>query len=97
MKNTVFLKNIKSNLVEEAIVVFKENVKIKEKQFVKGKPKEESDFNEKVAIKEAEGVILDYIDECEKAKKENIIKKKILALKVINVSLVILLIISIFF
>ena len=36
MKNTVVLKNIKSNLVEEAIIIFKENVKIKEKQLLKG-------------------------------------------------------------
>ena len=35
MKNTVVLKDVKSNLVEEAIIVFKENVKIKEKQLIK--------------------------------------------------------------
>ena len=29
MKNMVIVKNVNSNLVEEAIVVFKENVKIK--------------------------------------------------------------------
>ena len=34
MKNIVVVKNFKSNLVEEAIVVFKENVKIHEENFV---------------------------------------------------------------
>ena len=98
MKNTVVLKNVKSNLVEEAIIVFKENVKIKEKQLVKGDLKKEKlDEENKITLKEAENVILDYIDECQKEKKRSIQKIKMRILKAVNISLVILLIIAIIF
>lgn len=98
MKNTVVLKDIKSNIVEEAIIVFKENVKIKEKQLLKGETnKEEVKDGENIALKEAENVILDYIDECEEEKKKNIQKSKMTILKVINISLVILLVVAIIF
>ena len=98
MKNTVVLKNVKSNLVEEAIIVFKENVKIKEKQLVKGDLKKEKlDEENKITLKEAENVILDYIDECKKEKKRSIQKIKMRILKAVNISLVILLIIAIIF
>lgn len=98
MKNTVVLKNVKSNLVEEAIIVFKENVKIKEKQLVKGDLKKEKlDEENKITLKEAENVILDYIDECQKEKKRSMQKIKMRILKAVNISLVILLIIAIIF
>ncbi|MBR3696778.1 MAG: hypothetical protein IKM97_00660 [Clostridia bacterium] len=98
MKNTVVLKEVKSNLVEEAIIVFKENVKIKEKQLIKGKNKnEEQEGGENIALIEAENVILDYIEECEDEKKRSVQKNKIRALKIINISLVVLLIFSIIF
>ena len=98
MKNTVVLKDLKSNLVEEAIIVFKENVKIKEKQLLKGdSKKEELKEEENIILKEAENVILDYIDECEEEKKKNIQKSKMKILKAINISLVILLVFAIIF
>ena len=98
MKNTVVLKDVKSNLVEEAIIVFKENVKIKEKQLIKGDAKKESLSEEdNVALKEAEGVILDYIDECEEEKKRNLQKSKMRNLKVVNIFLIAFLIVAIIF
>lgn len=98
MKNTVVLKELNSNLVEEAIIVFKENVKIKEKQLLKGdSKKEELKEEENIILKEAENVILDYIDECEEEKKKNIQKSKMKILKAINISLVILLVFAIIF
>ena len=98
MKKTIVLKDLNSNLVEEAIVVFKENVNIKEKQLLKGKTeKKEFDNENNIAIKEAENVILDYIDDYEKKQKINNQKAKMNILKVINISLVILLITAIIF
>ena len=98
MKNTVVLRDVKSNLVEEAIIVFRENVKIKEKQFIKGKPKkEEIEDGEKIAISEAENVILDFVVECEEEKKRALQKAKIRVLKVVNISLVIMLVVAIIF
>ena len=98
MKNTVVLRDVKSNLVEEAIIVFRENVKIKEKQFIKGKPqKEEIEDGEKIAISEAENVILDFVVECEEEKKRALQKAKIRVLKVVNISLVIMLVAAIIF
>ena len=60
MKNTVVLKNIKSNLVEEAIIIFKENVKIKEKQLIKGNQEESFNNKDNITLIEAENVILNY-------------------------------------
>ena len=34
MKNMVVLKNLPSNMVEEAIIIFKENQKVREKEFI---------------------------------------------------------------
>lgn len=97
MRNTVVLKNISSNLVEEAIIVFKENVKIKEKQLVQGKQEENRDTCEKVALNEAQRVIVDYIAECEEEKKRNKQKVKMKVLKCINICLVVMLVFAVIF
>ena len=101
MKNTIVLKDIESNLIEEAIIVFKENVKIKEKQFLKGKDihqgKEKKEESENIAIKEAENVIVYYVEESEAKKKRECQKTKIGILKAINVVLIFLLIFAIIF
>ena len=97
MKNTVVLKNIKSNLVEEALIIFKENVKIKEKQLIKGNQEESFSDKENIPLIEAENVISDYIEEYEKEKTRNILRSKMNILKAINISLVFLLIVAIIF
>lgn len=99
MKNTVVLKDIDSNLVEEAIIVFRENVKIKEKQLVKGNKDEniKDCEKEKIALEEAENVILDYIKETEESRKRDKQKKKMRVLKSVNIFLVGLLILAIIF
>ena len=98
MKKTIVLKNLKSNIVEEAIIVFKENVAIKEKQLVKGeKEKEGSNDEDNIAIREAENVILDYIEDCKEEEKRNIQKTKMSILKVMNISLVILFVFAVIF
>lgn len=75
MKNMIILKNLPSNLVEEAIVVLKENKKVKKYQYVdkEGNKNVESDNkktekpanNSEYIIKEAENVISQYISSLE--------------------------------
>lgn len=90
MKNIVVVKNFKSNLVEEAIVVFKENVKIHEENFVKNNFSngEKEDLKNGLCVKEAENIINDYINNVEKNTKEEKLNKKIKFLKIINVVLI---------
>ena len=88
MKNMVVLKNLPSNLIEEAIVVFKTVKNAKEFQYI---DKIESNKNESskrdtkdYMVKEAESVISSYIKTNEKKNKKNessIINKKYKKLK----------------
>lgn len=93
MKNMIAIKNIKSNLVEEAIIVFKENVKIKQKQALleSAREKEEQAFDKDYYIKEAQGIILDYIKEIEEKRNNKKIKIQLKFLKIVNISLVLIL------
>lgn len=81
MKNMVVLRNLPSNMVEEAIIIFKETSKIKTKDVInksnklsqiqgKGKSKD-------IIFKEAEMLINDYIKKVEENKSKNIFEKKI--------------------
>ena len=75
MKNMILLKNLPSNIVEEAIVVLKENAKVKKYQYAdneekknvnKGKEKSAKPVNNsEYIIKEAENVISNYISNLE--------------------------------
>jgi len=82
MKNMVVLKNLPSNIVDEAIVILKPNVKLKsldkiDKTNIKSKKiKEENP--KKYIINEAEMLISNYISKIENDKNKNIkINKKI--------------------
>lgn len=72
MKNIVVLKDLPSNLVEEAIVILKENVNIKnidkKKESVKVVAKGKLNSKDYI-IKEAESVIASYISSVEKPKQ----------------------------
>ena len=79
MKNMVVLKNLPSNMIEEAIVIFKENSKIKAKDVinksnqlsqVQGKSKD-------IIFKEAEMLVNDYVKRVESSKNRKIFDKKI--------------------
>ena len=79
MKNMVVLKNLPSNMIEEAIVIFKENSKIKTKDVinrsnqlsqVQGKSKD-------IIFKEAEMLVNDYVKRVESSKNRKIFDKKI--------------------
>lgn len=79
MKNMVVLKKLPSNMIEEAIVIFKENSKIKAKDVinksnqlsqVQGKSKD-------IIFKEAEMLVNDYVKRVESSKNRKIFDKKI--------------------
>ena len=94
MKNMVVLKDLPSNIVEEAIVVLKNNAKVNKKQFSKKAKKEDSIKevdkvqDKKYIVKEAEMVILNYLKEIEnpikQRKNQNILQKKCEKLKKTN-------------
>ena len=73
MRNIVVLKDLPSNLVEEAIIVLKQNQKIKKPEYVenKGKTEQKSEKHKfgNYITKEAEMLITDYITKVEKNKK----------------------------
>lgn len=80
MKNIVVLKNLPSNLVEEAIVVLKENKKIHKYQLAQketNKNEKEVKDNKDYIIKEAEMLVKNYTENLEKksTKWKNNIKK----------------------
>ena len=80
MKNMVVLKNLPSNIVEEAFVVLKANKKIKnlervdgsKKSLSKDSSKKESDY----MLKEAEMIVSNYISKIESIDKNSVFKKK---------------------
>lgn len=73
MKNMIILKDLPSNMVEEAFVVFKDNVKIHKKEKIEKNKivgKEEKSKSKEYMIKEAEMVVQDYISRIEKKEYE---------------------------
>lgn len=70
MKNIIILKDLPSNMIEEAFVVFKDNVKIhKIEKIEKNKKNEKNNYKDYI-IKEAEMVINDYISKVEQKEFE---------------------------
>ena len=102
MKNMVVLKNLPSNIVDEAIVILKPNVKLKNMDLAENKnankktKKQENKNPKKYIINEAEMIISNYLSSIEKEKKTNYrinkkIENKYKRLKVISIFLGILL------
>lgn len=82
MKNIVVLKNVPSNMIEEAFVVLKDNIKIHKQERVVNKKaidmKEEKIKDNDYVIKEAELIVSEYIKKIEKKDfKENRETKKL--------------------
>ena len=74
MKNIVILKNLPSNIVDEAIVFLKTNQKILKTEIVDNKNCNrnfENKNTKEYIINEAEMVISDYVSNLEKSKKNN--------------------------
>ena len=70
LKNIVVLKNLPSNLVEEAIVVLKKNKKLHKLEMAEVKENKlksnGKERNEQYIVKEAEMLVKEYTDELEK-------------------------------
>ena len=75
MKNMVVLKNLPSNIVDEAIVILKPNVKLKSLDFAENKKENRNVKNgveqnsKKYIINEAELVVSNYLSKIENDKK----------------------------
>ena len=73
MKNIVVLKNLPSNMVEEAIIIFKETQKVKQKELIdKSQKINSSEIQPKskdYILKEAEMLVADYINKIESKRK----------------------------
>ena len=79
-----------SNLIEEAIVVFKENVKIPQENYIKKSGLSSAEkLNNDLCIKEAEMIIKDYIVKVEKKSMIDELNRKCRYLKIMNIVLVI--------
>lgn len=101
MKNIVVLKNLPSNLVEEAILIFKSKKSAKEFQYIDKKEKVEKQSSVKndknYIVREAESVISNYINTIENKEKKpsnTTVNKKYRMLKIYSIIVTILLIVS---
>lgn len=104
MKNIVVLKNLPSNLIEEALVIVKSNKMAKRFEYIDKKEnlekKENSKGNNDYIIREAESVISSYINIIEKKeskKKDFKLIKKYKGLKIYSACITIALFVMVFF
>lgn len=93
MENIILLKNLPSNIVEEAIVVLKENHKLPaaERKYMVEEPKKQG--GEEYIVKKAEMLVMEYIQKLENRKqKRNTMDwwKKYKQLKKWNYALIVL-------
>ena len=103
MKNIVILKDLPSNIVDEAIVFLKQNQKVKKPEYIenteKFKGSSQKEKGKDFLANEAKLVIADYIFKIEKENNnaknpKNSIDKKYKRLKNINFKLIVALILS---
>lgn len=97
IKNTIVLRGMASNVVDEAIVILKPHIKIKKTQVVK-KIKEKNNSKELI-LKEAEHIVSEYVnkifvEEIEKTKIK--LERKVKKLKIISLMFFIILIVTVF-
>lgn len=89
LKNMMILKSVPSNIIEEAIIILKKNIKIKEFEMQnqsdieqKKKIKKEANLNnitdkKDYIVKEAEMILNQYITKIENNKKQEMSNKKL--------------------
>lgn len=103
MKNMVILKNLPSNIVDEAIVILKPNIKLKSLDVApknnKKNKKVKEENSKKYIINEAEMLVTNYISKIENDKNKKIkankkIEDKCKRLKMVSVFLGIMLLLS---
>ena len=79
LKNMVVLRNLPSNIVDEAIIVLKTNKKVRKLQKIEQNKKMQSNENIKkdkeYILKEAEMLVNDYISKIENGNKKDIFNK----------------------
>ena len=82
MKNMVVLKNLASNMVEEAIIIFKESQRVKQKELVEKNNKvnfsEIQPKSKEYILREAEMLVTDYINQIESKKTINRLDNKLI-------------------
>lgn len=79
LKNMVVLKNLPSNLIDEAIIILKTNKKVKKLQKIEKKKTQSNEDTKKdkeYIVKEAEMIINNYITNIEKNNKNKIFNKE---------------------
>ena len=101
MKNIVVLKNLPSNLIEEAIVILKSRKIAKKLEYIEKKENLKKDITNKdnYMVREAENIISNYISNMEKKdkmKEELKTNRKYKRLKVYSFIVTIFLIIFLF-
>ena len=71
MKNMIVLKNLPSNLIDEAFIILKNNKKIKSLERIEKQPTNQTEKNQKgeYIVKEAEMVISNYMSKIENEKQ----------------------------
>lgn len=91
MKNMVVLKNLPSNIIEEAIIILKANKKVKKVEYSK-----KNEFKNKLLgqedsyiVKEAEMIIENYLTQIEEQRKPRVtqLEKKYNRLKYVSFAL----------
>ena len=75
-RNIVLLKDLPSNIIEEAIVILKDTSKVTVKNIKQNKNSDKKDS--KYIIKEAEMIISNYINKLEEKKDKNRVNWKII-------------------
>ncbi len=105
MKNMVVLKNLPSNIVDEAIVILKPNIKLKSLDTIEKNNKKNKNAKaenpKKYIINEAEMLISNYISKIESDKNKGIkvnkkIEDKCKRLKTVSIVLTVMLLASFF-
>mgnify|MGYP004494220453 FL=1 len=79
LKNMVILKNLPSNLIDEAIIVLKPNKKIRKLERIeknKSTSVEKEKKDNKYIIKEAEMIVNEYMEKVENKNKKEIFNKE---------------------
>lgn len=79
MKNMVILRNLPSNIIDEAIIVLKTNKKVKKLQKVERKriqSNENAKKDKEYILKEAELIVNNYISNIEDTNKKKIFNKE---------------------
>ena len=102
MKNMIVLKNLPSNLIDEAFIILKNNKKIKSLERIdkKTSSKIDKEKTEEYIVKEAEMVISSYLSKIEKEKQIKSysmkrIEEKYKRLKVVSIILSIIVLINV--